>query len=52
MLHRKPPMQLRGKHRITCPHCLQIIEDIKRYLKPPNATGRSAACCAATNSKW
>lgn len=33
MVHRKPPQELEGKHRVTCPHCLQLIEDVKEHLK-------------------
>ena len=36
MVHRKPPQDLQGRHRVTCSQCLQIISDVKRYLNPPN----------------
>lgn len=33
MVHSKPPEALEGKHRVTCQHCLQIIELVKLHLK-------------------
>lgn len=39
-VHQKPPKDLPGKHRVTCPHCLQIINDVKRHLEIHRATNQ------------
>jgi len=31
--HRKPPVIVKGKPRITCEHCQQIIELVRAHLK-------------------
>lgn len=32
-VHAKPPQELQGVHRITCPDCLRVIEEVERYLR-------------------
>lgn len=33
LVHSKAPKKIESKTRITCPHCLQIIEVVKEHLK-------------------
>ena len=41
MIHRKPPKDLFGRHRVTCPQCLSIIKDCRDYLKKANNAGQN-----------
>lgn len=33
--HLKPCKPLTGRRRVTCPHCLSIIETVRDYLEKP-----------------
>lgn len=32
LVHARPCKELKGRHRVTCVQCLQIIADVKEYL--------------------
>ena len=35
-VHAKPPEMLKGRHRVTCLHCKQIIALVVEHLKASN----------------
>ena len=35
-IHLKPPQELPGRHRVTCPLCLNTIETVRGHLRWPN----------------
>lgn len=37
MIHAKPPEELTGRHRVTCPQCLGTINTVRKHLGKPNA---------------
>lgn len=41
-VHRKPPVILRTRQRVTCSHCLGMISIVRAHLSSNNLLGRSA----------